>query len=179
MRHNKSGRKLNRTSQHRKALFSNMANAIIAYGKIRTTEAKAKELRRVIEPLVTLGKRNDLHSRRLAYKALGSHDMVKKLFDEIAPRYAGVPGGYTRVIKLGMPRKGDAAPLAIIEFVEHQSAAPKGKDKTDKAKAKAVAAVKAAIKPEELAKAIADAPAPEAAPVEATPVEADKPEEKN
>ncbi len=172
MRHNKSGRKLNRTTQHRKALFSNMANAIIAYGKIRTTEAKAKELRRVIEPLITLGKRNDLHSRRLAYKVLGSHDMVKKLFDEIAPKYAGVPGGYTRVVKLGMPRKGDAAPLAIIEFVDHQEGAPKGgKAKGDKAKA--VAAVKAAIKPAELAKAIAGEAKTETAPAqdEAAPVE--------
>ena len=142
MRHNKSGRKLNRTTQHRKALFSNMANAIITYGKIRTTEAKAKELRRVIEPLVTLGKRDDLHSRRLAYKVLGSHDMVKKLFDEIAPRYAGVPGGYTRVIKLGMPRKGDAAPLAIIEFVNQEAADPKAA----KSKAEGVAKVKAALK---------------------------------
>ena len=172
MRHNKSGRKLNRTTQHRKALFSNMANAIIAYGKIRTTEAKAKELRRVIEPLITLGKRNDLHSRRLAYKVLGSHDMVKKLFDEIAPKYAGVPGGYTRVVKLGMPRKGDAAPLAIIEFVDHQEGAPKGgKAKGDKAKA--VAAVKAAIKPAELAKAIAGETKAQEAPTqdEAAPVE--------
>ena len=172
MRHNKSGRKLNRTTQHRKALFSNMANAIIAYGKIRTTEAKAKELRRVIEPLITLGKRYDLHSLRLAYKVLGSHDMVKKLFDEIAPKYAGVPGGYTRVVKLGMPRKGDAAPLAIIEFVDHQEGAPKGgKAKGDKAKA--VAAVKAAIKPAELAKAIAGEAKTETAPAqdEAAPVE--------
>ena len=145
MRHNKSGRKLNRSTQHRKALFSNMANAIIAYGKIRTTEAKAKELRRVIEPLVTLGKRNDLHSRRLAYKVLGSHDMVKKLFDEIAPRYAGVPGGYTRVVKLGMPRKGDAAPLAIIEFVGQEGVAES--KSVAKAKAEGVAKVKAALKP--------------------------------
>ena len=177
MRHNKSGRKLNRSTQHRKALFSNMANAIIAYGKIRTTEAKAKELRRVIEPLVTLGKRNDLHSRRLAYKVLGSHDMVKKLFDEIAPKYAGVPGGYTRVVKLGMPRKGDAAPLAIIEFVEHEAAAPK-KAKADKAKT--VAAVKKALKSEEAVKAIADAaPTADAAPAEAAAETAETQEEKN
>ena len=177
MRHNKSGRKLNRSTQHRKALFSNMANAIIAYGKIRTTEAKAKELRRVIEPLITLGKRNDLHSRRLAYKVLGSHDMVKKLFDEIAPKYAGVPGGYTRVVKLGMPRKGDAAPLAIIEFVEHDAAAPK-KAKADKAKT--VAAVKKALKSEDAAKAIGgEIAAAEAAPVEAPAEEAAKQEEKN
>ena len=132
MRHNKSGRKLNRTTQHRKALFSNMANAIIAYGKIRTTEAKAKELRRVIEPLITLGKRNDLHSRRLAYKVLGSHDMVKKLFDEIAPKYAGVPGGYTRVVKMGLPRAGDCAPMAVIELTKLAGAAPAAQEEASK-----------------------------------------------
>ncbi len=169
MRHNKSGRKLNRTTQHRKALFSNMANAIIAYGKIRTTEAKAKELRRVIEPLVTLGKRDDLHSRRLAYKVLGSHDMVKKLFDEIAPRYAGVPGGYTRVIKLGMPRKGDAAPLAIIEFVNQEAA--ESKTAKSKSKAEGVAKVKAALKSAEAKPAAAKPkakPKAESAPAKAS-----------
>lgn len=165
MRHNKSGRKLNRTSQHRKALFCNMAKAIIAYGKIHTTEAKAKELRRVIEPLVTLAKRNDLHSRRLAYKALGSHQMVQKLFDEIAPKYAGVPGGYTRVVKLGMPRKGDAAPLAVIEFVEPAgAAAPKAKK--SKSKEETLAKVKEALQPETVAEAIKAKVAEELAPSE-------------
>ena len=142
MRHGMSGRKLGRKTGHRNALFRNMAAALIKHEQITTTVPKAKELRRVIEPLVTLGKRDDLHSRRLAYKVLGSHDMVKKLFDEIAPRYAGVPGGYTRVIKLGMPRKGDAAPLAIIEFVNQEAADPKAA----KSKAEGVAKVKAALK---------------------------------
>ncbi len=165
MRHSKSGRKLNRTTQHRKALFSNMAKAIIAYGKIRTTEAKAKELRRVIEPLVTLAKRDDLHSRRLAYKALGSHQMVQKLFDEIGPKFAGVPGGYTRIVKLGQPRKGDAAPLAVIEFVEPAAAgAPKAKK--SKSKEETLAKVKEALQPEVVAEAIqakiAEEPAPAA-----------------
>jgi len=116
MRHSNSGRKLSRTPSHRKALLHNLAKALLIHGKIRTTEIKAKELRRVVEPLITLAKRNDLHSRRLAYRVLNDHALVKRLFDEIGPVFAGVPGGYTRVIKLAMPRKGDNAPMAIIEF---------------------------------------------------------------
>ncbi|SDB22027.1 LSU ribosomal protein L17P [Desulfonatronum thiosulfatophilum] len=119
MRHRKSGRKFNRTPAHRKAMFRNMATALITHGRIRTTEAKAKELRGVVEKLVTTAKRNDLHSRRLVYKALGSHTIVKRLFDEIAPLYQGVPGGYTRVLKFGDPRPGDCAPLAMIEFTKY------------------------------------------------------------
>ena len=148
MRHSKSGRKLNRTPAHRKALFRNMTRALLEYGKIRTTEAKAMELRHIVEPLITMAKKNDLHARREAYKFLNSHQMVKKLFDEIAPLFAGVPGGYTRVIKLGMPRQGDAAPLAVIEFtkeiaVKVESSANKAdakvKDKLPKVSAKVVA----------------------------------------
>ncbi len=116
MRHSNSGRKLSRSPSHRKALFRNMAKALLTYGRIQTTEAKAKELRGVVEPLITLSRRNDVHSRRQAYQVLGSHQLVKTLFDEIGPRFAGIPGGYTRVIKLAMPRKGDAAPMAFIEL---------------------------------------------------------------
>ncbi|MDR3361977.1 MAG: 50S ribosomal protein L17 [Desulfovibrio sp.] len=116
MRHSNSGRKLSRTPAHRKALMCNLAKALLAHGRIRTTEMKAKELRRVVEPLITLAKRNDLHSRRLAYSVLNDHTVVKRLFDEIGPIFAAVPGGYTRVLKLAMPRKGDNAPMAIIEF---------------------------------------------------------------
>lgn len=123
MRHSNSGKKLGRTPSHRKALFRNMACAMITYGKIRTTEVKAKELRRVVEPLITLALRNDLHSRRLAYQELGDHQLVKRLFDEVAPVFAGVPGGYTRITKLAMPRKGDCAPMAILEFTR-QAGAP-------------------------------------------------------
>ncbi|PTN37347.1 50S ribosomal protein L17 [Desulfonatronum sp. SC1] len=119
MRHRKSGRKFNRTPAHRKAMFRNMASALIQHGRIQTTEAKAKELRGVVEKLVTKAKRNDLHSRRLVYKVLGDHGLVKRLFDEIAPLYQDVPGGYTRVLKLGSPRPGDCAPLAFIEFTKH------------------------------------------------------------
>ncbi len=118
MRHNKSGRKLNRNPAHRKALFRNMTRALLEYGRIRSTEAKAMELRRVVEPLITMAKKNDLHARREAYKFLNSHQLVQKLFDVIAPLFAGVPGGYTRVVKLGIPRKGDAAPMAVIEFTK-------------------------------------------------------------
>jgi len=116
MRHNNSGKKLSRNPSHRKALLRNLSKALFEYGRIRTTETKAKELRGVVESLITLAKKNDLASRRLAYVDLGSHQLVKKLFDEIAPRFAGIPGGYTRVVKLAMPRPGDSAPMAIIEL---------------------------------------------------------------
>lgn len=116
MRHSNSGRKLGRNPSHRKALFRNMAKALLTHGRIHTTEAKAKELRGIVEPLITLAKRDDLQARRMAYRTLGSHQLVKRLFDEIGPNFVGVPGGYTRVIKLAMARRGDAAPLAIIEL---------------------------------------------------------------
>ena len=117
MRHNNSGKKLSRNPSHRKALLRNLSKALFEYGRIRTTETKAKELRGVVESLITLAKKNDLASRRLAYADLGSHQLVKKLFDEIAPRFAGIPGGYTRVVKLAMPRPGDSAPMAIMAVV--------------------------------------------------------------
>ncbi len=116
MRHNNSGRKLSRTPSHRKALFRNLAKALLTHGKIRTTEMKAKELRRTVEPLITLAKRNDLHARREAYRVLGNHQLVKRLFDDIGPAFEGIPGGYTRVLKLATPRRGDNAPMAIIEL---------------------------------------------------------------
>lgn len=129
MRHNNSGKKLGRTPSHRKALFCNMATAMITHGKIRTTEVKAKALRRTIEPLITLALRDDLHSRRLAYQRLGNHQVVQRLFDEVAPVFAGVPGGYTRITKLALPRKGDCAPMVIIEFTR----LPKSATPADKA----------------------------------------------
>lgn len=116
MRHRNSGRKLGRTSSHRKALFKNMATALLTYGRITTTEAKAKELRGVVEPLIALAQTDSLHARRQAYRLLGNHKLVKRLFDEVAPAFKGVPGGFTRVVKLALPRKGDSAPLAIIEL---------------------------------------------------------------
>ena len=126
MRHQNLGRKLNRTSAHRKALFRNMMLALIRHGRIRTTDPKAKELRRYADRMVTLGKKGDLAARRRAFDFLQSHQVVKKLFDEIAPRYTERAGGYTRVVKFGF-RRGDAAPLSIIEFTGMEEAAQKKK----------------------------------------------------
>jgi large subunit ribosomal protein L17 len=132
MRHNNSGRKLSRTPAHRKALFRNMAKALLTYGRITTTEAKAKELRGVVEPLITLGLKNDLHARREAYRVLGSHKLVKRLFDDVAPSYAGIGGGFTRVLKLSLPRKGDNAPMVIIELTREMPAEQGGSDEKAK-----------------------------------------------
>jgi large subunit ribosomal protein L17 len=115
MRHLNQGRKLNRTSAHRKALFRNLVLALVSHGRIKTTDAKAKEMRRYADRMVTLGKRGDLAARRLAFAFMHSHDAVKKLFDEIAPRFKERNGGYTRVVKFGV-RRGDAAPLSVVEF---------------------------------------------------------------
>lgn len=116
MRHSNSGRKLSRTPSHRKALLNNLAKALLIHGKIRTTEMKAKELRKIVESLITLAKRNDLHAKRQAYRDLNDHALVKRLFDDIGPLFANISGGYTRILKLAMPRKGDNAPMAIIEL---------------------------------------------------------------
>lgn len=118
MRHRKAGRKLNRSDSHRKAMFRNMAKSLLTYERIRTTEAKAKELRRVVEKLITTALKNDLHARRQAYKTLNNHKLVQRLFDEIAPRFEGGKGGYTRIVKLSTPRKGDCAPMVIIELTK-------------------------------------------------------------
>ena len=115
MRHLNRGRKLNRTSAHRKALFRNLVLALVSHERIKTTDAKAKELRRYADRMVTLGKRGDLSARRLAFAFMQSRDAVKKLFDQIAPRFKERNGGYTRVVKFGV-RRGDAAPLSIVEF---------------------------------------------------------------
>ena len=117
MRHRISGRKLNRTSSHRKAMFGNMACALIKHEQITTTLPKAKDLRPVVEKLVTLGKRGDLHARRQAIRVLGDEKIADKLFTTLAERYAKRAGGYTRVLKAGF-RYGDSAPMAVIEFVE-------------------------------------------------------------
>ncbi|GGB41222.1 50S ribosomal protein L17 [Tistrella bauzanensis] len=126
MRHGMSGRKLNRTSAHRKAMFANMAVALLKHEQIKTTLPKAKELRPVVERLITLGKRGDLHARRQAAARLPDDVIVRKLFAELAERYQGRAGGYTRVLKAGF-RYGDNAPMAIIELVDRNPAA-KGQD---------------------------------------------------
>ena len=117
MRHRKSGRQLNRNSSHRKAMFRNMACSLIEHEVIRTTVPKAKELRRVAEPLITLAKSDSVANRRLAFSRMRSKAAVGKLFSEIAPRYQERPGGYTRILKCGF-RAGDAAPMAFVELVD-------------------------------------------------------------
>ena len=117
MRHHKSGRKLNRNSSHRKAMFSNMANSLFDNEIIKTTLPKAKELRRVAEPLITLAKNDSVANRRSAFSKLRDKEVVGKLFNELAPRYKERPGGYTRIMKCGF-RSGDAAPMAYIELVD-------------------------------------------------------------
>ncbi len=126
MRHGMSGRKLNRTKAHRKALFMNLAQALVKHEQIKTTLPKAKDLRPVVEKLVTLGKRGGLHARRQLISQLQDEVLVTKLLTVLADRYKGRPGGYTRVLKAGF-RYGDAAPMAIIEFVDRDPAA-KGTD---------------------------------------------------
>ena len=117
MRHRNAGRKLNRTATHRAALFAALANALIKHEQIVTTLPKAKDLRRVADRLITLAKRGDLHARRLAHARIRDDAMVAKLFNTLGPRYAGRPGGYTRVMKAGF-RYGDSAPMAVIELVD-------------------------------------------------------------
>ena len=117
MRHGRAHRRLNRTHSHRKALFTNMAASLLEHEQIVTTLPKAKELRPIVEKLVTLGKRGDLHARRQAAAAIGNEAVTKRLFDTIAPRYATRNGGYLRIMKAGF-RHGDNAPMAVIEFVD-------------------------------------------------------------
>jgi large subunit ribosomal protein L17 len=121
MRHQRSGKKLGRDPAHRKALYSNLAGALIEHGRIQTTEAKAKAVKPLAEKLITLGKRGDLHARRQALAALRSNDVVHRLFADIAPRFSDRPGGYTRIVKLG-PRQGDAAEMVYLELVDFEPA---------------------------------------------------------
>ena len=135
MRHLKAGRKLGRTSAHRKALFRNLVGALILRERISTTLAKAKELRGKVEKTITLGKKGTLHARRQAFKLAPQKETVQKVFGPLAERFAKRPGGYTRIIKIG-PRKGDNAPMAFIELVDREGDAPaqeKGKGAAKKA----------------------------------------------
>lgn len=133
MRHGKSGRKFNRNSSHRKAMFMNMSQALVKHEQIVTTVAKAKDLRPVVEKLITLGKKGGLANRRLAIARLQDEKLVGKIFGELAERYADRPGGYIRVLKAGF-RYGDNAPLAVIEFVDRNEDA-KGQDSGPSAEA--------------------------------------------
>jgi len=147
MRHLKAGRKFGRTSAHRKALFRNMVTALIDRGRIRTTLAKAKELRGKVEKTITLGKKGTLHARRHALKLVADKDSLRKIFGPLAERYANRPGGYTRVIKLGH-RLGDDAPMAFIELIDHEDESPvkpppvKGKKKIEETSKKKAAGEK-------------------------------------
>ena len=123
MRHKKSGRKFSRTSAHRDAMFVNMAASLIKHELIRTTLPKAKELRRVAEPMITLAKVATVANRRLAFDRLRDRDVVTKLFNELGPRYQARPGGYLRILKFGF-RQGDAAPMALIELVDRPASEP-------------------------------------------------------
>ena len=133
MQHRRLGRRFSRDSAHRQAMFSNMAASLIRHEQIVTTLAKAKDLRRVMDKYITLAKRGDLNSRRLAASRMGDEAMVKKLFDTLAPRYKDRAGGYTRVMKAGY-RYGDSAPVAVIEFVDRDESV-KGKEDKERAEA--------------------------------------------
>ncbi|MCD6180890.1 MAG: 50S ribosomal protein L17 [Candidatus Cloacimonetes bacterium] len=125
MRHKVSGRKFGRERDHRRLMLRNLVKSLVEHGRINTTVAKAKEIRSLAERVITYGKRGSVHHRRLAFSVLQNRDLVKKVFDELAPRYTTREGGYTRVLKAGY-RKGDCAPMAIIEFVEGSEVADKG-----------------------------------------------------
>jgi large subunit ribosomal protein L17 len=122
MRHRNSNRKLNRTSSHRQALLRNLSNALLTHEVIKTTLPKAKELRRVVEPLITLGKKPSLANRRLAFDRTRDRDVVVKLFDDLGPRFMSRPGGYVRILKFGY-RVGDNAPMALVELVDRPAEA--------------------------------------------------------
>ena len=123
MRHQRAGKKLGRDSAHRKALYANLAGALIEHGRIKTTQAKAKAVKPLAEQMITLGRRGDLAARRHAVSILRSKDVVHHLFAEVAPRFADRPGGYTRIVKLG-PRQGDAAAMVYLELVDYEPARP-------------------------------------------------------
>jgi large subunit ribosomal protein L17 len=123
VRHHRSGKKLGRDSAHRKALYSNLSGSLIEHGRIKTTVAKAKAVKPIVEKMITLGRRGDLAARRQALAYLRSNEVVHMLFAEVAPRFANRPGGYTRIVRLG-PRAGDAADMVYLEFVDYVPPAP-------------------------------------------------------
>jgi large subunit ribosomal protein L17 len=118
MRHHRAGKKLGRDASHRKALYSNLAGSLIEHGRVKTTVTKAKAVKPLVEQLISLGKRGDLHARRQALAQLRSRDVVEKLFEDVAPRFADRPGGYLRIVRIG-PRLGDAAEMAYLELVDY------------------------------------------------------------
>ena len=160
MRHKISGRKLGRNSSHRKAMMRNMVTSLLDHEKIKTTDARAKELRKLAEKMITLGKRGTLHARRQAFQVIMDKNVVAKLFDRLAPRYADRPGGYTRIVKLGY-RSGDNAALSLIELVEEEFT-PKQKKEKPAEKAVEAAPVEEAVAEEAPAEEpVAEEPAAE------------------
>jgi large subunit ribosomal protein L17 len=137
MRHARSGKKLGRDSAHRKALYSNLAGALIEHGRIKTTVTKAKAVKPIAEQMITLGRRGDLHARRQATAFLRSRDVVHKLFAEVAPRFKDRPGGYARIIKIG-PRPGDAAEMVYLELVDEEYVEKQREERTPEPVAAAV-----------------------------------------
>ena len=165
MRHQRAGKKLGRDSAHRKALYSNLAGALIEHGRIRTTVTKAKAVKPIAEQMITLGRRGDLHARRQATAFLRSRDVVHKLFAEVAPLFKERPGGYTRIVKLG-PRPGDSAEMAYLELVDEEYVAKEREARTPEP-----AAVEAPVVEEEPAAGVPDEAAEEAPETEAEEVE--------
>jgi large subunit ribosomal protein L17 len=147
MRHGVSGRKLNRVTSHRLAMFRNMVTSLLRHERIYTTIPKAKELRRWAEWMITLGKQGDLHAKRQALSLIQEKSVVYKLFEDLAPRYQSRPGGYTRIVKVGF-RRGDASPMCIIELVSDANAVPKKAKPTESAESKAPVSPQPATTPE-------------------------------
>jgi large subunit ribosomal protein L17 len=171
MRHGNSGKKLGRDSAHRKALYSNLAGALIEHGRIKTTVTKAKAVKPLAEQMITLGRRGDLHARRQATAFLRSRDVVHHLFAEIAPRFKDRPGGYTRIIKLG-PRPGDAAEMVYLELVGDDDYAPRVR--ATSTPAATAAPVAAAVETEEIEPEVAeDEPVEDVEAVEEEPADAE------
>jgi large subunit ribosomal protein L17 len=164
LRHARSGKKLGRDSAHRKALYSNLAGALIEHGRIRTTVTKAKAVKPLAEQMITLGRRGDLHARRQATAFLRSRDVVHRLFDEVAPLFKDRPGGYTRIVKIG-PRAGDAAEMAYLELVNEEYVAEQREARTPEASETHVAPEV----PEELEEEAPDEEPPEDEPAEDEP----------
>jgi large subunit ribosomal protein L17 len=165
MRHHRSGKKLGRDASHRKALYANLAGALITHGRIQTTVTKAKAVKPFAEQMITLGRRGDLHARRQAMAHLRSQEVVHKLFAEVAPRFAGRPGGYSRIVRIG-PRLGDAAEMAFLELVDF-SAEEQAEEKAQRRRLR--------LRRREEAELAAEADAAEAAGAEEQEVPAEEP----
>jgi large subunit ribosomal protein L17 len=168
MRHARSGKKLGRDSAHRKALYSNLAGALIEHGRIKTTVTKAKAVKPIAEQMITLGRRGDLHARRQATAFLRSRDVVHKLFAEVAPRFKDRPGGYARIIKIG-PRPGDAAEMVYLELVDEEYVEKQREERTPEVVAAEPEAAAVPVKSAE------EAPETEAEAVEAPTDEVEEP----